>query len=65
MGCTGGQVLQSWQVSGVDAPHDLTLTAAPLEVTGAGERAVAVYIAETRAEGSSLRKFIILPPGAL
>lgn len=59
----GGQVVQSWPLSGVHAPHDLTLTAAPLEVTGAGERAVAVYIAETRAKASSLRKFTILPPG--
>lgn len=46
------------------SPHDLALTAAPLEITGPGERALAVYISETRRTGSSLRKFILLPDGA-
>ena len=34
----GGEVARVWAVAGVRSPHDLTLTAAPLEVTGAGER---------------------------
>jgi hypothetical protein len=58
-------VARKWEVRGVGAPHDLTLTAAPLEITGPGERAIAVYISETRESGSSLRKFILLPDGAL
>ena len=58
------EVARKWEVKGVGAPHDLALTAAPLEVTGPGERALAVYISETREAGSSLRKFILLPSGA-
>ena len=63
-GSVGVGVTRVWRVAGgVASPHDLTLTAAPLAVTGAGERALAVYIAETRSAGSSLRKFILLPDG--
>lgn len=58
------RIERKWEVKGVGAPHDLALTAAPLEITGAGERALAVYISETRESGSSLRKFVLLPDGA-
>lgn len=55
---------RKWEVPGVASPHDLALTAAPLEITGPGERALAVYISETAPAGSTLRKFILLPEGA-
>ena len=54
-----------WCVSGSDHVVEMMclLVKAPLAVTGAGERALAAYVAETRETGSSLRKFILLPQG--
>ena len=55
-----------WRVEGgVGAPHDFALAAAPMPAHGTGDRALAVYIAETQAAGSELRKFIFLPEGQL
>ena len=53
-----------WRVEGgVGAPHDFALAAAPMPAHGTGDRALAVFIAETKATGSQLRKFIFLPEG--
>ena len=48
----------------MDAPHDLTISSAPLRITGSGERMLAVYVAETRDTGSRLHKLILLHRGA-
>ena len=56
-----GQVMA---LPGVQAPHDLAVLAAPVRLAGK-ERPVAVLVAETRASGSRLHKFILLPQGAL
>jgi hypothetical protein len=50
-------------LEGVDVPHDLTISSAPLRITGSGERMLAVYVAETRAAGSRLHKLILLHRG--
>ena len=47
----------------MDAPHDLSISSAPLRITGSGERMLAVYVSETRAVGSQLHKFILLHQG--
>ena len=60
----GGRVINEWSLAGVDAPHDLTISSAPLRITGSGERMLAVYIAETRVIGSRLHKLILLHRGA-
>ncbi len=51
-------------LAGVQAPHDLAVVAAPVRLAGS-KRPVAVLVAETRASGSRLHKFILLPQGAL
>ena len=56
--------MNEWQLEGVGAPHDLTISAAPLRITGSGERVLAIYVAETRPAGSQLHKFILLNHGA-
>ena len=61
----GNQVVNEWQLEGVVAPHDLTISAAPVRITGAGERVLAFYVAETRSASSLLRKFILLHRGGL
>eukprot|EP00887_Chlorella_sp_A99_P001399 scaffold8.g1399.t1 len=54
----------SWDVPGVEAPHDLALVPAPLSFTGAGERLLAVLVAETRDKGRSLlHKLVFAPRG--
>ena len=55
-----GDVAASYDLPGVDSPHDFTLVPAPLELTGAGERVIAVVVAETAPRGSKLRKFVLL-----
>lgn len=63
-GGAGGGAESVWRVEGgVGAPHDFTLAAAPMPAHGTGDRALAVYIAETKATDSQLRKFIFLPEG--
>ena len=51
-----------WSLPGVQAPHDMAVVAAPLRLAEA-DRPVAFLIAETRASGSKLHKFILLPDG--
>jgi hypothetical protein len=58
-----GKITASWALPGVHAPHDLTLAAAPLALTAAGERRLAVLVAETRQAGSGIRKLVLLPEG--
>ena len=55
---------QAVALAGVEAPHDLAVVAAPVRLAGS-ERPVAVLVAETRASGSRLHKFFLLPQGAL
>ena len=57
-------MINEWPLEGVDSPHDLTISSAPLRITGSGERMLAVYIAETRVVGSQLHKLILLHRGA-
>lgn len=57
-------MINEWPLKGVVAPHDLTISSAPLRITGSGERMLAVYIAETREQGSRLHKLILLHRGA-
>jgi len=55
-----GDVAASYDLPDVDSPHDFTLVPAPLQLTGAGERVLAVVIGETAALGSKLKKFILV-----
>ncbi|KAI7845909.1 hypothetical protein COHA_000641, partial [Chlorella ohadii] len=57
-----GSILGSWSLSGLQYPHDLTLVPAPLEVTGAGERLLAVLVGETKDSGQNMHKFVLTPP---
>ena len=59
----GDRVINEWPLEGVDVPHDLTISSAPLRITGSGERMLAVYVAETRTAGSQLHKLILLHRG--
>ena len=61
----GDSVINEWPLDGVDAPHDLTISSAPLRITGSGERMLAVYVAETLSAGSQLHKHIILHRGTI
>eukprot|EP00803_Ostreobium_quekettii_P002596 evm.model.scf_760EXC.6 EVM.evm.TU.scf_760EXC.6 scf_760EXC:55513-65279(+) len=54
-------VVHKWEVHGVEYPHDFAIGAAPMELTGAGERLPALYVAETKPKGSSLKKFVLMP----
>lgn len=53
---------EKWTLDGVNAPHDLTVIAAPLRLAGS-ERPLAVLIGETQASDSHLHKFILMPSG--
>ena len=56
-------MVNGWQLEGVVAPHDFTISAAPVRITGAGERVLAFHVAETRPAGSLLHKFILVHEG--
>lgn len=63
---SGGGAEAVWQVgAGLGGPHDFALGAAPMPAHGTGDRALAVYFAETRPQFSLLRKFIFVPEGQL
>lgn len=55
-----GDIAAGFDLEGVNSPHDFAVMAAPVELTGAGERAVAVVVAETAPRGSRLRKFVLI-----
>ena len=52
-----------WDLPGVEAPHSLTVTAGPMRLAELN-RPLAVLVGETRAQGSHLHKFILVPSGA-
>ncbi len=64
---TGYRQVGAWHLPNVTAPHDIAAAAAIPELTGARERMLALFVAETRAsndaEGSQLRKLIVVPDG--
>lgn len=61
--CNAGQgVEEAWTLEGVESPHDLAVVAAPVRLAIA-ERPLAVLVGETRASGSKLHKFVIMPAG--
>jgi hypothetical protein len=62
----GSGVLDSWELAGVHAPHDIALTAAPVGATVGGSRSLAVYVAEAArgGQGSRLHKLIVHHPSA-
>eukprot|EP00210_Caulerpa_lentillifera_P005706 g5457.t1 len=59
---TKGQVkvIAKWRIPSFAFPHDITLSAAPIEATGAGDRLFALYVTEV--DSHRLRKFILCPP---
>ena len=61
----GGGAQQTWRLEGAGAPHDFAVAAAPMPVRGAGDRALALYVAETKPAFSSLRKYLFVPHGEL
>lgn len=58
-----GRIENSWELEGLNSPHDMALLAAPIELNGTGDRMLSVLVAETAPTGSSIRKFIIVPKG--
>ena len=61
---SGGGAEAVWKVeAGLGGPHDFALGAAPMPAHGTGDRALAVYFAETQPQFSLLRKFIFVPQG--
>jgi hypothetical protein len=59
LGARAGEVASVWEAPGARAPHDLELASAPLAVSGAGERLLAVLIAEAAEEGPTLRRYVL------
>ena len=59
-------MLDSWELAGVHAPHDIALSAAPVGATVGGSRSLAVYVAEAARGGrpSVLHKLIVHHPSA-
>ena len=59
-------MLDSWELAGVHAPHDIALSAAPIGATVGGSRSLAVYVAEAARGGraSRLHKLIVHHPSA-
>lgn len=59
--------MAAWHLPNVSAPHDIAAAAAIPELTGARERMLAVFVAETRpsadAQGSQLWKHVVVPDG--
>lgn len=58
-----GRIDNSWELEGLNSPHDMALLAAPMELSGPGDRMVSLLVAETAPSGSTIRKFIIVPKG--
>lgn len=54
------QVISEWKIPAFEFPHDITLSAAPVEATGAGDRLFALYVAEV--DSQRIRKYILCPP---
>lgn len=59
----GGGAEETWRLEGIGAPHDIAVTASPMPVRGTGDRAIALFVAETKPSDSWLRKFLFVPPG--
>jgi peptidylamidoglycolate lyase len=59
LGDASGEITGVWDAPGARAPHDLELVPAPLAASGAGERLLAVLVAETAEAGSTLRKYVL------
>lgn len=60
-----GFVGSAWEVPAVVVPHDLALAPAPLQLTGAGERLLALVVSETKESvGDNLHKFVFMLPDA-
>lgn len=55
------KVISEWKIPAFEFPHDITLSAAPIEATGAGDRLFALYVAEV--DSQRIRKYILCPPG--
>ncbi|KAL4442992.1 hypothetical protein ABPG77_008483 [Micractinium sp. CCAP 211/92] len=59
-----GAVLRAYEVPGsLEAPHDMVLLPAPLDVTGSGERLLSILVSETK-EGANMHKFVLAEPAA-
>lgn len=61
----GGGAQQTWRLEGAGGPHDIAVAAAPMPVRGTGDRALALFVAETKPSYSSLRKYLFVPTGKL
>jgi hypothetical protein len=59
-----GSPTQNWTLPNTTDlfPHDMAVGPAPVQLSGAGERLLAVYIAPL-CEGCSLRKYVLFPEG--
>ena len=61
----GGGAQETWRIEGAGAPHDIAVAAAPMPVRGTGDRALALFVAETKPRDSWLRKYLFVPLGEL
>ena len=58
--------MDSWRLDGVAGPHDLAVAPAPLSATGAGDRTLALFVAEAAKNADNhVHKLIVLHPSAL
>ena len=58
-------VMDSWRLDGVAGPHDLAVAPAPLAATGAGDRTLALFVAEAAKNADNhVHKLIVLHPSA-
>ncbi|PSC71645.1 peptidyl-glycine alpha-amidating monooxygenase [Micractinium conductrix] len=53
------KVLRTYPLDEMDAPHDLVLLPAPLELSGAGERQLSILVSTTNDSGDNLHKFVL------
>ncbi|KAL4457726.1 hypothetical protein ABPG75_012591 [Micractinium tetrahymenae] len=59
-----GQVTRAYEVpGGLEAPHDMVLLPAPLELTGSGERLLSILVSETK-DGTNMHKYVLAEPTA-
>ncbi len=57
--------MDSWRLDGVAGPHDLAVAPAPLAATGAGDRTLALFVAEAAKNADNhVHKLIVLHPSA-
>ncbi|KAK9814322.1 hypothetical protein WJX72_004044 [[Myrmecia] bisecta] len=54
----------AWLIEGVQAPHAIAITAAPVHYAGTHERPLALFVSETLPSGSRLVKYTLLPEGS-